>query len=64
MLRYIGGERAVVVGVWRTGGQRYLPVNAELDFDRDEQRARAARRPRGQPARLAYDEGARGDAAG
>ena len=34
VLRFIGGERAVIVGVYRTGGVRGLPVNAELDFDR------------------------------
>src|SRR5215217_4198400 len=34
VLRSIGGERAVIVGVHRTGGVRGLPVNAELDFDR------------------------------
>ena len=39
-MRFIGGERAVIVGVHRTGGVRGLPVNAELDFDRDEQRDR------------------------
>ena len=33
-MRFIGGERAVIVGVHRTGGVRGLPVNAELDFDR------------------------------
>ena len=34
VMRFIGGERAVIVGVHRTGGVRGLPVNAELDFDR------------------------------
>jgi signal transduction histidine kinase len=33
VLRYLGDERAVVVGVWRKGGSRGFPVNAELDFD-------------------------------
>ena len=33
VLRFIGDERAVVVGVWREGGNRGLPINAELDFD-------------------------------
>src|SRR3954447_15475856 len=32
VLRYVGDERAVVVGVWRDGGNRGFPVNAELDF--------------------------------
>src|SRR5688572_3091506 len=32
VLRYVGDERAVVVGVWRDGGGRRLPVNAEIDF--------------------------------
>src|SRR5262245_59955763 len=34
VMRFIGGERAVIVGVHRVGGVRGLPVNAELDFDR------------------------------
>ncbi len=33
VLRFMGAERAVVVGVWREGGIRGLPLNAELDFD-------------------------------
>jgi len=33
VLRYVGDERAVIVGVWRDGGGRGFPVNAELDFD-------------------------------
>jgi hypothetical protein len=33
VLRLVGAERAVVVGVWHTGDFRALPVNAELDFD-------------------------------
>jgi signal transduction histidine kinase len=48
VMRYIGEERAVVVGVWRDGGQRGLPVNAELDFDRAGSalgQARATRAP-------------------
>jgi signal transduction histidine kinase len=32
VLRYLGDERAVVVGSWREGGPRGMPVNAELDF--------------------------------
>jgi signal transduction histidine kinase len=34
VLRYLGDERAVIVGVWREGGTRGMPVNAEVDFDR------------------------------
>ena len=34
VLRFLGDERAVVVAVWREGGTRGMPVNAELDFDR------------------------------
>jgi signal transduction histidine kinase len=33
VLRFVGAERAVVVGVWREGGVRGMPLNAELDFD-------------------------------
>jgi len=33
VMRFLGGERAVVVGVWREDGVRGMPVNAELDFD-------------------------------
>ncbi len=33
VLRYVGDERAVVVGAWRGSGMRGFPVNAELDFD-------------------------------
>ena len=33
VLRFISEQRAVVVGVWRKGGNHGLPVNAELDFD-------------------------------
>jgi len=28
--RFLGDERAVIVGVWREGGTRGMPVNAEL----------------------------------
>jgi hypothetical protein len=31
VLRFLGDERAVV---WRAGGTRGMPINAELDFDR------------------------------
>jgi signal transduction histidine kinase len=33
VFRYIGDQRAVIVGVWRREGMRGFPVNAELDFD-------------------------------
>ena len=51
VLRFIGRERAVIVGVYRAKGVRGLPVNAELDFQRTGQRAgkgaeHAAARPR------------------
>ena len=48
VLRFVGDERAVVIGVWREGGRRGLPVNAELDFDRRNSalgRVRSTRRP-------------------
>ena len=32
-MRFIGSERAVIVGVYRSGGVRGLPVNAEIDVD-------------------------------
>jgi len=34
VMRLLGAERAVIVGVWRSGGTRGMPINAELDFDR------------------------------
>jgi GAF domain-containing protein len=33
VLRFLGEERAVVLGAWIRPGTRGLPVNAELDFD-------------------------------
>ena len=33
VMRFIGSERAVIVGVHRCGGVRGLPVNAEIDVD-------------------------------
>jgi signal transduction histidine kinase len=60
VLRYVGGERAVVVGAWREGGPRGMPVNAELDFDARNSalgRIRATRRP----ARAESYEGSRGE---
>src|SRR5215203_6103009 len=59
VLRYLGGERAVVVGVWVADGQRYLPVNAELDFERNES-ALGRAQTTGQPSRVARYDGARG----
>src|SRR4051794_30850184 len=59
VMRYIGGERAVVVGVWRSGGQRMLPVNAELDFGRDSALGQA--RLTGRPARVSTQDLSRGD---
>jgi signal transduction histidine kinase len=60
VLRFIGGERAVIVGVHRNGGVRGLPVNAELDFDRA---SSAIGRTQSTllPARLVYREGVQGD---
>ena len=60
VLRFIGDERAVVIGVWREGGNRGLPVNAELDFDHRNSalgRVRLTRRP----ARADSYEGMRGE---
>jgi signal transduction histidine kinase len=60
VMRFIGGERAVIVGVHRLGGVRGLPVNAELDFDRSNSaigRARSALLP----ARLVYHDGTKGE---
>jgi signal transduction histidine kinase len=55
VLRYVGDERAVVVGVWREGGMRGFPVNAELDFDARNSAMGRVRRTR-RPARAdSYD---------
>jgi signal transduction histidine kinase len=55
VMRYLGGERAVVTGVWVQPGQRYLPVNAELDFHRSDS-ALGRAQTTGLPARFArYD---------
>ena len=48
VLRFVGDERAVLVGVWNEAGIRGLPVNAELDFDSTNSaagRVRASGRP-------------------
>ena len=60
VLRFMGDQRAVVVGVWREGGIRGFPVNAELDFDA---RNSAAGRVRstGRPARADSYDGSTGD---
>ena len=60
VLRYLGAERAVVVGVWRARGGRGLPVNAELDFDhRNSALGRVCRT--GSPARADSYEGLPGE---
>src|SRR3954451_212655 len=58
VMRFIGGERAVVTGVWVAPGQRFLPVNAELDFHRNESALGRAQMS-GQPARVARYESPR-----
>jgi signal transduction histidine kinase len=60
VLRFIGDERAVVVGVWREGGNRGLPVNAELDFDERNSALGRVRRTR-RPARADSYEGSPGE---
>ena len=51
VLRYLGDERAVIVGTWRADGGRGFPVNAELDFDRSNSAAGRVRST-GRPARV------------
>jgi len=60
VLRFIGDERAVVIGVWREGGNRGLPVNAELDFDHRNSALGRVRRTR-RPARADSYEGITGE---
>ena len=60
VVRFIGAERAVVVGVWNSGGVRGLPVNAEVDFDRTTS-ALGLVRSTLQPARVTDYEQARGE---
>ena len=60
VMRYLDGSRAVVVGVFRTGGGRILPVNAELDFDRAESALGRVLVTRA-PARVAGYDRARGE---
>jgi signal transduction histidine kinase len=60
VLRYLGEQRAVIVGAWRAPGVRGLPVNAELDFDRVNSalgRVWSTRRP----SRVDTYEGGRGE---
>ena len=60
VLRYLGDERAVVVGVWREGGTRGMPVNAEIDFDRRNSAVGQVRSTRA-PARADSYEGMSGE---
>ena len=60
VMRFIGDERAVIVGVHRIGGVRGLPVNAELDFDRANSALGIARRTL-LPARRTYGKDPRGE---
>ncbi len=60
VMRFIGSERAVIVGVSRTSGVRGLPVNAELDFDQTSSALGLARNTLA-PARLTYPDSARGE---
>jgi signal transduction histidine kinase len=60
VMRFIGGERAVIVGVHRSGGVRGLPVNAELDFDRNGSAIGRAQSTL-LPARLTYDARSKGE---
>jgi signal transduction histidine kinase len=60
VLRFLGEERAVIVGVWREGGTRGMPINAEIDFDRRNS-ALGRARSTGLPARADSYEGLRGE---
>ena len=60
VLRFLGAERAVIIGVWRAGGIRGMPINAEVDFDsRNSALGRA--RSTSAPARADSYEGQRGE---
>ena len=59
VLRYVGDERAVVVGTWRDGS-RGLPVNAEIDFDTRNSATGRVRRT-GEPSRADSYEGHTGE---
>jgi signal transduction histidine kinase len=59
VVRYVGAERAVIVGVWRSRGRRGLPVNAEIDFEPGTT-AMGQARATGGPARTVGYENRRG----
>lgn len=60
VMRYLDDGRAVVVGVYRAGGARMLPVNAELDFDRAESALGRASTTKA-PARVSSYDRSRGE---
>ena len=60
VMRLLGDERAVIVGVWRDSGTRGMPINAEIDFDRRNS-ALGRARSTGLPARADTYEGLRGE---
>src|SRR5215217_7187833 len=60
VLQFVGDERAVIVGVWRDGGGRGFPVNAELDFGRENSAAGRVRAS-GRPARVDSYDGLAGE---
>ena len=60
VMRFVGAERAVIVGVYRMKGVRGLPVNAELDFHRSGSALGQAQTTLA-PARVANYEGTRGE---
>jgi signal transduction histidine kinase len=55
VVRYVGAERAVIVGVWRARGRRGLPVNAEVDFEPGTTAMGQARATRGPVRAVGYD---------
>jgi signal transduction histidine kinase len=60
VMRFLGEQRAVIVGEWREPGTRGMPVNAEFDFDaRNSALGRA--QSTGRPARADSYEGLRGE---
>src|SRR5690349_6160752 len=60
VMRFIGAERSVIVGVHRNGGTHSLPVNAELDFDRTTTAIGRAQSTL-LPARMVYTANSKGD---
>ncbi len=62
VIRYVGAERAVIVGVWRPRGRRGLPVNAEVDFE-PRSTAMGQARATGEPVRVVGYENRRGQLA-